>query len=153
MRHNLKLCSNEKAHHNYRNCTYPYLHSGFRSGDPPKPSTFCGSQQFPKATDIEWELDGDNYTVEFEIGWGTEHEIRYDEAGKILKHVEEIAKGDLPKAIISKIASDFSELKIDEVKKITEGNEVNYSVELENFSEEWKVIFSGKGEVLHKIKD
>ncbi|WP_192347546.1 PepSY-like domain-containing protein [Algoriphagus sp. Y33] len=110
-------------------------------------------KEFPKATDIEWELDGDNYTVEFEIGWGTEHEIRYDEAGKILKHVEEIAKGDLPKAIISKIASDFSELKIDEVKKITEGNEVNYSVELENFSEEWKVIFSGKGEVLHKIKD
>ncbi|MDR7128602.1 hypothetical protein J2X69_000934 [Algoriphagus sp. 4150] len=119
------------------------------------PSVVANSfkKEFPKATDIEWELDGDDYNVEFEIGWGTDHEIWYDAAGKILKHKEEIAKSDLPEAIISKIASDFPELKIDGVKKITEGDEINYSVELENFTEEWKVIFSGKGDILDKIKD
>lgn len=119
------------------------------------PSVVANSfkKEFPKATDIEWEMDGENYSVEFEIGWGTDHEIWYDAAGKMLKHVEEISKGDLPKAISTTINTDFPELKIDGVKKITEGSDVNYSVELENFTEEWKVIFSGTGEVLHKIND
>lgn len=119
------------------------------------PSVVANSfkKEFPKASDIEWELDGNNYTVDFEIGWFTDHEIWYDVAGKMLKHVEEISKGDLPKAITAKIDSDFKDLKIDGIKKITEGNEVNYSVELENFTEEWKVIFTGTGEILHEIKD
>ncbi|WP_057937146.1 PepSY-like domain-containing protein [Algoriphagus resistens] len=110
-------------------------------------------QAFPKASDIDWEMDGENYNVEFEIGWGTDHEIWYDAAGKMLKHVEEISKGDLPKTIFSTINTDFPELKVDGVKKITEGRDVSYSVELENFTEEWKVIFSSTGEVLHKIND
>ncbi|SFU09081.1 Putative beta-lactamase-inhibitor-like, PepSY-like [Algoriphagus locisalis] len=110
-------------------------------------------KEFPKASDIEWELDGDNYNVDFEIGWGTDHEIWYDAAGNMLKHEEEISKGDLPNQVTSKINSDFKDLRIDGAKKITEGSQVTYKVELENFTEEWKVIFSATGEVLHKIND
>lgn len=119
------------------------------------PSVVANSfkKEFPKASDIEWKKDGDNFKVDFEIGWFTDHEIWYDAAGQLIKHVEEIAKGDLPKAVTSKIDIDFSELKIDGAKKITEGDQVSYAVELENFSEEWKVIFSNTGETLQKIND
>lgn len=110
-------------------------------------------KEFPKASDIEWEMDGENYNVEFETGWGTDHEIWYDASGKMIKHVEEIASKDLPAPVSSKIKSDFSELRIDGAKKITEGSDVSYSVELENFTEEWKVIFSSAGEILHQIND
>lgn len=119
------------------------------------PSVIANSfkKEFPKASDIEWELDGGNYNVDFEIGWGIDHEIWYDAAGSKLKHEEEISKNDLPKAITSKIKSEFKDLRIDGVKKITEGSQVIYKVELENFTEEWKVIFSNTGEVLQKLND
>ncbi|WP_339875529.1 PepSY-like domain-containing protein [uncultured Algoriphagus sp.] len=110
-------------------------------------------KQFPKATDIEWELDGENFNVDFEIGWGTDHEIWYDAAGNILKHEEEISKGNLPNEVTSKINTEFKDLSIDGVKKITEGKQVTYEVELENYKEEWKVFFSTTGEILHKIND
>ena len=110
-------------------------------------------KEFPKASDIEWELDGENYKVDFEIGWGTDHEIWYDAAGNVLKHEEEISNGDLPNEVASKIKTDFNDLRIDGAKKIIEGKQVTYEVELENFTEEWKVFFSATGEVLHKIKD
>tara|TARA_R110002020_G_scaffold209031_3_gene414899 strand:- start:185 stop:631 length:447 start_codon:yes stop_codon:yes gene_type:complete len=110
-------------------------------------------KEFPKASDIEWELDGENYKVDFEIGWGTDHEIWYDVAGNVLKHEEEISNGDLPNEVASKIKTDFKDLRIDGAKKIIDGKQVTYEVELENFTEEWKVFFSATGEVLHKIKD
>ncbi|SFA81536.1 PepSY-like domain-containing protein [Algoriphagus aquimarinus] len=119
------------------------------------PSVVANSfkREFPKASDIEWELDGQNYNVDFEIGWGTDHEIWYDAAGYMLKHEEEIPKGELPKSVATTIDSEFKDLRIDEAKKITEGKQVTYEVELENFTEEWKVFFSSTGEVLHKIND
>src|SRR5690606_6284777 len=119
------------------------------------PSVVANSfkKEFPKASDIDWELDGDNYNVDFEIGWGIDHEIWYDAAGKMIKHEEEISKGDLPKEVTSKISTDFKDLRIDGAKKITEGMQVTYKVELENFTEEWKVFFSSTGEVLHRIND
>ncbi|WPR75017.1 PepSY-like domain-containing protein [Algoriphagus sp. NG3] len=110
-------------------------------------------KEFPRASDIEWELDGNNYKVDFEIGWGTDHGTWYDTAGNMLKHEEEIPKSNLPNEVIFKIKSDFKDLRIDGSKKITEGTEVTYQVELENFTEEWKVFFSSTGEVLHKIRD
>ncbi|MCE7055466.1 PepSY-like domain-containing protein [Algoriphagus sp. AGSA1] len=110
-------------------------------------------KEFPRASDIEWELDGNNYKVDFEIGWGTDHETWYDTAGNMLKHEEEIPKSNLPNEVIFKINSDFKDLRIDGSKKITQGTEVTYQVELENLIEEWKVIFSSTGEVLHKIED
>lgn len=110
-------------------------------------------KDFPKASDIEWGMDAENYKVDFEIGWFTDHEIWYNAAGKMLKHTEEISKNELPKSVTAKVDSDFKELKIDGCMKITEGSQVNYQVELENFNEEWKVIFSSTGEVIRKIKD
>lgn len=119
------------------------------------PSVVANSfkKEFPKAADIEWELDGANYTVEFEISWFTDHEIWYDAKGNMLKHVEEISKGDLPKAVTDAIKADFKELKIEDAKKINESGKVSYSVELENFTEEWKVIFSSTGEVIQKLNN
>lgn len=110
-------------------------------------------KDFPKASDIEWEMDGANYNVEFEIGWGVDHEIWYDATGKMIKHVEEITKSDLPKAITDKIGTDFKDLRIHDAKKISEVTQLNYAVELENMTEEWKVIFSSTGEVVQKIQD
>ena len=30
-------------------------------------------KEFPKASDVEWEKKGEQYNVEFEIGWGIDY--------------------------------------------------------------------------------
>lgn len=111
-------------------------------------------QTFPKAYDIEWELDGENYKVEFETGLlGTDHDVRYDKTGKLVRHKEEISKRDLPQKVLAKINSDFKSYRVDDVKKNTEGDKVTYILELKTFSEELKVAFDSEGNVLSKVAD
>lgn len=111
-------------------------------------------QSYSKAFDLEWELDGDKYKVEFELGLpGTDHEIWYDQNGKLLRHKEEISKGDLPKAVQKKLKIGYSSYRIDDVKKITEGTVATYTLEVKNLSEEWKLALDTEGNELSKIAD
>lgn len=120
------------------------------------PSLVLNSFQksFPKAADIEWELKGELYKVEFETGLlGTDHDAWYDNTGKLIRHKEEISKSDLPQNVLAKINSDFNGYRVKDVKKITENNHVTYTLELKTFSEEWKVAFDSQGTMLSKIAD
>lgn len=111
-------------------------------------------QTFPKVFDVEWELKGDNYKVEFETGLlGTDHEAWYDKVGKLVRHKEEISKNDLPQKVLAKISSDFSGYRTDDIEKITEGDKVIYKLELKSFTEEWKVAFDSEGNVINKVAD
>lgn len=111
-------------------------------------------KQFPKAFDVEWELKGNLYQVEYEIGvLGADHEAWYNQTGKLVKHKEEISKKDLPQKVLSSIDKSFSLYRIDDVKKITETNNVTYTLELNSFTEEWKVAYDNNGKLLSKIAD
>jgi hypothetical protein len=111
-------------------------------------------KSFPKASDVEWEMDGVNYKVEFETGMlGTDHDAWYDNTGKLIRQKEEISKTDLPQKVSSKLSSDFSGYRVDDVKKITEGNKVTYTLELKTLTEEWKVAFDSEGTMLSKVAD
>lgn len=120
------------------------------------PSLVVNSFQksFPKAFDVEWELDGNNYKVEFETGLsGLDHDAWYDTTGKLIRHKEEVSKGDLPQKVLMKINSDFNGYRVEDVKKITEGDKKTYTLELKSISEEWKVVFDIEGNILSKIAD
>lgn len=109
---------------------------------------------FPKASDVEWELKGDLYQVEFETGLaGADHKAWYDKTGKLIKHKEEISKSELPQKVLAKINSDFSAYRVDDVNKITENGKVTYTLELKSPTEEWKVAFDPEGKVLSKVAD
>ncbi len=111
-------------------------------------------QAFSKASDIEWEMDGDRFKVEFEIGmFGPDHEAWYDATGKLLRHKEEISKTDLPQAVQATIKRDFSAYRIDDVKKITAGDDITYLMELKNLREEWKVAIDSTGKTVSKVAD
>jgi hypothetical protein len=110
--------------------------------------------QFPKATDVEWELKGALYLVDFETNWNVDHEIWYDAAGKMTKHREEIAKNTLPAAVLSKINTEFKGYDIDEAEKVTTDNGVCYVVELDAFlKEEWEVTLDENGTIISKLPD
>lgn len=111
-------------------------------------------QAFPKAADVEWELNGENYKVEFETGLhGKDHDAWYDKSGKLMRHKEEISQSDLPEKILAKTKSDFSTYRVDDVTKIMEGTKVTYNLELKSLVEKWKVTFDSEGIVLNKIAD
>lgn len=111
-------------------------------------------QAFPKALDVEWELDGENYKVEFETGvTGKDHNTWYDKTGKLLRHKEEISKSDLPQKVLTKINTEFKSYRVIDVNKITEGDKVTYTLKLNSFTEEWKVAFDIEGNVLSKVAD
>lgn len=112
------------------------------------------NKQFPKAADIEWEMDGSLYNVEFEIGWNTDHEIGYDTEGNIVKHKEEISKSELPKAVQNGIKTNFSGYAIDDLERITDNGKVFYKMELNSLmKEDWDVVMDADGTVLSKIAD
>ncbi|GAL83652.1 hypothetical protein MYP_879 [Sporocytophaga myxococcoides] len=112
-------------------------------------------QTFPKANDVEWELDGEHYKVDFETGLlGTDHDVWYDKTGKLTRHKEEISKSDLPQKVLKKINSEFGSYRVDDVKKITEeDNKVTYTLELKKLIEEWKVVFDSEGNLLSKLAE
>ncbi|MGG7035898.1 MAG: PepSY-like domain-containing protein [Flavobacterium sp.] len=111
-------------------------------------------QSFPKAFDVEWELKGNLYKAEFETGLlGTDHDVWYDKTGKLVRHRQEISKSDLPQKVLAKISSNFKNYRVEDVKKISEGNKITYTLELKSFSEEWKVAFDSEGTVLSKVAD
>ncbi len=108
---------------------------------------------FPKVYDVEWELKGELYEVDFETGVSIDHEAWYDKTGKLVKHKQEIAKTDLPKAVLNTLNTDFKGYRVEDAKKITEGSKVTYKLDLESTSSEWKVLLSSEGKVLSKIAD
>lgn len=110
---------------------------------------------FPKASDIEWEKEGDLYKVDFEIGWNTDHEIWYEASGDVVKHKEDISKSELPKAVSDRIHTDFDGYSIDDLKRITTASESEtiYFLELNSFTQDWEVTIDSNGKVLNQIAD
>jgi len=112
------------------------------------------NKEFPKAMDVEWDLKGTQYKVEFETGLlGTDHEAWYDANGKQLKHKEEISVSDLPAAVSAAIARDFDGYRTDDVERITQDGTTSYTLELKKLNEEWEVAYDAKGMQLEKRQD
>ncbi len=111
-------------------------------------------QAYPKAYDIEWEMDGEMYKVEFETGLtGSDHDAWYDKTGKLVRHKEKISKSDLPQKVTAKINNDYKGYQVDDVKKLTEGSKVTYTLELKTHTEEWKIALDPDGNILSKVAD
>jgi len=109
---------------------------------------------FPDARDVEWEMDGNLYKVEFEIGMRQlDHDAWYNDAGQLLKHQEEISKNSLPKQVAAGVKQEFKGYRIEDVEKITEGDKVTYKLEVKSSMEEWKLTLDSNGKVLTKVAD
>jgi len=110
-------------------------------------------KSYPKASSLDWEKEGELYKVDFEIGWFNDYTAWYSAAGERIKFLEEIAKKDLPAAVLSKINTDFKGYRVDDVKKITSGKVITYDVDLNNLKQDWDVVFDSNGKILSKKAD
>ncbi len=111
-------------------------------------------QQFPKARDVEWELKGNQYKVEFETGLlGDDHDVWYDKTGKLVRHESEISKGDLPQKVKATLDSQYANYRVDDVKKIDEAGKIVYKIEVKSSASDWDLAIDSNGKVLSKVAD
>lgn len=110
-------------------------------------------QKFSTATNVEWELEGDIYNVEFDAN-NNEHEVWIDSKGKIINHKEEIKVNQVPANIREAVKRDFPQYRIDDADKYETDGKVTYKLELDNRTDiEWKVTYDNTGKLLNKIQD
>ena len=110
-------------------------------------------QTFPKAFDVEWEIKNNQYHVEFETRFSIDHEVWYDDAGKMIRHEEETPYRKFPNAVQSSIKRSFKEYRVEDTKTITTDSSIQYSAELKSAKEEWKVLFDKNGKILSQQPD
>lgn len=109
---------------------------------------------FPDASDIEWKKKGEQYKVEFEIGyWNEDRSAWYNKEGKLLRHVQDISKKHLPDIVYQNINKDYKWYIITDAKRITEGQETTFQVELKSFAKEWEVLYDESGKIISKKRD
>src|SRR5690554_908310 len=74
-------------------------------------------KRFPKAVDVDWELDKGVYQVDFEVD-RLDHEVWFDREGRILKQEEEVKVRSLPEAIRSHVRQHHRGYMIMDAEKL-----------------------------------
>jgi len=137
-------------------CTSLALSQDIRQSEVPSHVLELFQKEYPKAYDIEWEMDGANYKVEFEIGLiGKDNKVWYDRSGKVLRKKEELSQSDFPKHVLAKVNEKYpltEGYRLEEIDKITEGKDVVYVVEV-NGVRKWKAVFDEKGSFINQTPD
>jgi len=103
--------------------------------------------QFKNAKDVEWEKEGNNYEVEFEMG-EVEQSVLYDATGNLIETEVEIKVSELPSG-----AQDY--LKAKYKGKIKEASKITDALGTETYEAEVKgkdIIFDANGKYIKTIK-
>ena len=106
----------------------------YEDGRPPKVVREHFADMFPKAKDVEWEVEKGYWKVSFETGTGVsrvDSEAWYNETGEWVRTETDRFLSSLPeeiKAIIS--SSEYASAMIDDVKYVQTPSEEYYQFEL-----------------------
>ena len=108
------------------------------------------SKKFPAATDVKYELKKNNYEIAFRDK-GVRGVTKFNPTGTWLETKTAIVESDLPKEVSASIAKNYAGFNISEVNSMeTSDKPLFYMMDLKKGTEEYKVHFSPKGDVLKK---
>ncbi len=108
---------------------------------------------YPQAKDVDWEMKGEYYKVEFDIG-RFDHEISYDANGTAVRVEKEVAVTELPTSIAGAIKKKYPDYKIDSVEATQVNGKTSYKVEIEQgLFKERKLYFDGNGKLVSDLED
>lgn len=108
------------------------------------------NKTFPQAVKVEWEMKGDLFNADFDIG-RRDHEVWLNNKGAIVKHKKELRTRELPAVVANSIKKNFKGFRIDDVDKFEEEKQFFYKVELKTLQEEKKVVFDAQGRISNRI--
>lgn len=104
---------------------------------------------FPQAQDVEWEMKGELYNIEFEVN-RIDHEVWIDRNGKMVKHETDIKAADVPSNVRTAVTSRYKNMVIDDAEKIEKDGKTYYKIELDGKTGDIDVFVDDKG---NELKD
>ncbi|MDR1180965.1 MAG: PepSY-like domain-containing protein [Bacteroidales bacterium] len=128
-----------------------YKTSNSRDAIPPTLLQQRFQTDFSKAYDVEWEVAGNIYEVEFDIQ-DRDYKAYYHVKGNLLMYIQEINGAELPAMVRNAAENKYPKYRLDNVDKIRRGTEVLYSVEMEDKSSdlEVKLLLKDNGSILEE---
>lgn len=103
---------------------------------------------FPQAQDVEWEMNGDLYNIEFEIN-KVDHEAWIDKNGRLVKHKTELKPGELPANVRNAVAAKYKNMVIDDADKIEKDGKTYYKIGLDGKTGDLDIIVDAGGSEVH----
>jgi len=116
----------------------------------PVPVKEAFAKKFPAATDVKYEMEKKDYEVTFKDK-GVGMSANFNSKGEWLETKTIMIESDLPKEVLTSVATNFVGYSITEITKVEGPNNVlNYEMKLKKDKEGYEVKFSSKGDVLKK---
>ena len=110
-------------------------------------STFKTACQ--KAEDVHWEINGDNFEVNYECN-DADMSMVINPDGTILEKAAEIKKADLPLGAVEALTARYPGYRIRESEKIERNGTTEYEVDLAKKTE---VVLDASGNVIKELTE
>ncbi|MCA1761074.1 MAG: PepSY-like domain-containing protein, partial [Bacteroidales bacterium] len=108
--------------------------------------------KFPNTDDVDWRLEKGNYRVNFEVN-DKDHEVRLDDRGKIVKHVQDLFVSEIPDAVLQTIRKKVSFFDVEDADKITEDGKTIFEINFETDDKDHDFWITEKGKLLKYRKE
>lgn len=116
----------------------------------PAPVKESFAKKFPAATDIKYEMEKKDYEVTFK-NKGIGMSANFNSSGEWLETETVMIESDLPKVVLTSVATNFVGFMITEITRLDGPNNVlNYEMILKKAKEGYEVKFSTTGDILKK---
>ncbi|MBQ0786260.1 MAG: PepSY-like domain-containing protein [Oceanihabitans sp.] len=110
-------------------------------------------KEYPKAENIEWKRNGNDFKVTFDVG-NMEREVWFNREGTKVRVEKEITHVELPSALVNLLKTQYADYRVDAVESNEKEGVTTYKVELEKgWNEEIEITFTSTGKVLNIYKD
>jgi hypothetical protein len=123
-----------------------YRTSHSRDVTPPAKLATKFKADFPKASDVEWEIADSIYEVEFDVRF-RDWKAYYDAKGNLLMTVEEIYRSKLPAVVKNAAEAKYPKYHFEDMDKIRRGTEVFYRIEMELRDTEIELLIQSDGTI------
>jgi len=108
------------------------------------------AKKFPAVTDVKYQMEKKDYKVAFkdkEVGMSA----NFNSKGEWLETKTIMIESDVPKEVLTSVATNFKGFLITEITKLEGPNNVlNYEMILKKDKEGYEVKFTPKGDILKK---
>ena len=129
-----------------------YRSSHSRDVTPPARLAATFKSDFPKASDVEWEVAGSIYEVEFDVRF-RDWKAYYDDKGNLLMTVEEMYRSELPAIVKNAAKAKYPKYHFEDIDKIRRGTEVFYRIEMEHRDMEIELSVRSDGVITNEKTD
>ncbi|MDR2383742.1 MAG: PepSY-like domain-containing protein [Prevotellaceae bacterium] len=129
-----------------------YRSSHSHDATPPAKTAVKFRADFPKASDVEWEVADSIYEVEFDVKF-RDWKAYYDAEGNLLMTIEEIYRSELPAVVKNAAEAKYPKYHFEDIDKIRRGTEVFYKIEMELRDTEIELLIQADGRIIDEKTD